>query len=337
MPENRPCPIWVLGTARGGTKLMGNTLASHPLIAGVEHTAHWGIKENSLYHHYLEAGDLKQDDAFIKFVELFAASDFGRLAGVNTSELYRIRPDNFFSLFFEVMDAYTLSKNKRYWVTKFDPFLLEHPKVLSIFLSKMEDRYSRAYFINIRRTFSRVLKSYLRMEGDQSVHQLSKVARVAALILETARYALQSQENRQLCLERGGIEIDFDTVVKQRATAIDLVCKYLSIPHSKEMLGDRFPANSSFIGTNQQYNENQFKYWIAEYPLLRLFITLPILSRFVLLLNDWRRGKVSPFSWRLCKIEQMPLRFYDELDRTGQQRLKQLLFSSGRPEGGSPL
>ena len=51
-------PVFVLGSARNGTTLLGNLLSAHPAIAGVEHRAHWGQIESHVYAVQRWAGEL---------------------------------------------------------------------------------------------------------------------------------------------------------------------------------------------------------------------------------------------------------------------------------------
>lgn len=324
-PETPPgtTPIFVLGSARSGTTWLGNLLSCHPAIAGAHHRVHWGSAESRIYLTEKHAGDLTDDRRFIQFMEVFAASDYFRLIRGDKERCYQSRPETYYELFLELMDRFAEKEGTRYWVTKLDPHFFHQPDELERFWSLLQRRYATVKLVGITREFDGVLRSYLNMEGQRSIHRLQGIKRAMAVMLESGRYVAHNRAITRLVEQRGGVLLRFEDLRADRRAAAETLRGYLELDFA-DSLDTPYRPNSSH-GTRRDATTRTTER-LALDVLLPLFRACPGAATSLLRLRERTRGEQAPFYWRLLRLEHMPGRFASELGETGQTALRRELF-----------
>lgn len=329
-------PILVLGSARNGTTWLSNILACHPEIAGTHHRVHWGTDESEIYRSSKFAGDLRDDHRFIQFLEAYACSDYFRLARGAKEEFYRNRPASFEEFFLQLMDRFAEKEGVTYWTTKLDPMYYVDIEALQGFLSRLEERYGAYKLVAIKREFPAVLRSYLNRQGLRPIYGLSSWKKRSAIVVESARYALDYHEIGNLINARHGLYFDYEDFKKNHDRCLAQLAEYLGLDFLSADSRNAYPANSSF----RHMASSAFptaSAWVAARLLQPAFSDAPGVARAVLRLREAMRGAPCPFEWRLHRLEHMPDSLAEELRRTGQAGLHELLFGSGdegAEEGG---
>ena len=319
-------PIFVLGSARNGTTWLGNVLCRHPEIVGAEHKAHWGQHECHAYLCHQYVGDLRNDYNLIRFLELYSTADFFQLVEGDKEFFYQNRPENFFDFFLTLMDRYARKKKVRHWVAKLDPLFYYHDKELRQFLALLQRRYHTFHFISIKREFQSVLQSYLHMEGDHSIHQLPPLTKRLATFLESARYVEHYRVIERLIRSHQGLAIAYEDLRHQSEDQLRQICQFLSLNFSTDMMQPAYKPNSSFLHAPQTSDVSTFTVWCASTIYTKIFALCPPLAWALLRLRDLTRPKTVPFSWRLLRLKYQRESFANELKRTGQIALYQMLF-----------
>lgn len=327
--HHRPIPVLLLGSARSGTTWLGNLVAAHPAVAGAQHEVHWGLAESRLYQTLKYAGDLQQPTQLVRFLEVFSASDYFRLACGDKQSFYSAPPADFYELFFRMMDDLARQTGSSHWVTKLDPMLLYRPNELKRLLTALDERYPTSAFIGIERDFRSVLKSYLNMEGDRSIHALRGIRRGAAVVLESGRYISHRRGMETLLRRRRGLRLTFHQLQSDREDILMRVAEHLSLDPDLMPREDRFKPNSSHRTRSEEDASSRVLQLVAEYVLLPLFNRMPLLADALLRLRDRTRPKRPPFYFRLLQMEKMPDRLSKHLQETGQTALWEQLFGSG--------
>ncbi|MHA1195493.1 MAG: sulfotransferase [Promethearchaeota archaeon] len=143
------------GSSRSYTTWFTNILCQNSKIAGVQAKEHYGIHE-SAYFSYIETffGNLKNDNNFIIFVEIFGSSDYYRLTGLNKNFLYEHRPTTYVKAFRLIKDTFAKNKNALYW--------LEKSPGHTLYLRKISKYFLEAKFIGIKRNVLDMVKSTVR-------------------------------------------------------------------------------------------------------------------------------------------------------------------------------
>lgn len=321
-------PIFLLGSARNGTTWLFNILCRHPQVVGAQHEAHWGMHESRLYRHMQYWGDLSDDRAFIRFLELYSSGDYFRLVEGEKDYFYRNRPQDFLSTFFTLMDRYVEKNNVTYWITKLDPHLFYREAELDEFIARARERYGQACkFVGIKRDLAQVLRSYIKMQGRASQRRSAPIVRQLATWLGTARYAVHYRMIECLLEDQGGLMVDFGELVQDREMVSRRMTEYLGIDYSSDLLHDEFRPNSSLAGITNLRSLSRPELFVAIRLLFPFFSKmLPISGVYTLKLRDWMKRQECPVYWRLLRLDFMPQAFERELLRTGDLGLRDLLF-----------
>lgn len=328
-------PTIVLGSARNGTTWLGNLLASHPEIAGVAHRCHWGQVESDILSKREFAGDFTDDQKFIQFMEAYSISDYFCLSNGNKQFFYDNRPESFYDFYLELMDRHARSQNVNRWTTKLEPRFYHHEKELDRFLGMLQTRYANVKFISIQRDFPPVIKSYLNMEGPESKHSLRGLKRLSAIVLHSARYSYHYQKIQKLAASHDCLRLTFDELSKRTEETTNRVCDFLGISCPEGVSTSPFPKNSSFASLRPAEAIPTWIIWTSDKIVKRFFDLMPFLARQLLRYRDRQRGLPCPYTWRLFRLQFMPESFAQELKRTGQTALFEILFDQ-QPESNIP-
>lgn len=321
-------PIFILGSARSGTTWLGNLLATHRAISGAQHIVHWGLAESRLYSTQQFAGDLRDDHNLIRFLELFASTDYFRLAHGDKDRLYRSRPDSFYQLFFELMDGMSQTEGTRFWVTKLDAAFFVRPAALEQFLRVIDARYPVSRYVGICREFPAVLRSYLNMEGVDSIHRLRGARRAAAIALESGRWVAHNRAIERIVAARAGTLVDYEALRRDRRSVQVALSRYLEIDVDEFDSQDRYRPNSSHDTRSEDASASPWVQSLASRVLVPVFSRFPIAATSLVKLRDRTRQARLPFYWRLLMLEHMPDNLERHLLATSQTALHRALFGS---------
>lgn len=326
-----PTPVFVLGSPRNGTTWLSNILGSHPSISAIQHKAHWGSHESSLYTNWRHWNHFEDLNAFIEFIELYSSADYFRLSQVEDKYGFLPPPDDFLEFYFDLMDAHA-SKNKTpYWTTKIDPLIYPYSSTRHRLFRRIQDRYGTAKFVSIKRPLPDVLQSYLHMQGRGHQDRPRPGVREAALVLQAARYVSHYTEIEAILSEHDGLSLRFADLANHRQDAVTHLTDYLDLPPSDAMMEDAFPSNSSFRGRSSAPSIPKWEMSLCTRTLQPLFSLVPSVAHLLLRLRDALRDDPAPILyWRLLKYSRMPDQLEDELDAHGQVGLLRVLFPHRR-------
>lgn len=324
-------PVFVLGSPRNGTTWLSNILGSHPAVGSIQHEAHWGTHESSIYTNWLYWDHFDDTDNFIEFVELYSSADYFRISDVEDKYFREDLPDDFLDFYFTLMDRHASKNGCRYWTTKIDPLIYPHRFTLRALFDRIEARYPDAKFIAVQRPLEGVLHSYINMQGRKSQKRNRLGAREAGLFLQTARYASHYTEIESILSSHEGLLFQFSDLSDRRAKVAARIIDFLDLSHAHPMLNDEYPANSSLKGRSRQLKIPQWELSACLDFLRPLFFLLPVLAHTVLFIRDRLRNRNGPvLYWRLLKLQRMPDRLKNELQAAGHVGLLEVLFPDDR-------
>jgi len=318
-------PVFVLGSERNGTTWLCNELCRHPGIAGVQHLTHWGFHESKIFLHQRYWGDLQNNDALIRFCQMYGTEDHFLLTGEDASAFYDKRPADFIDFFFETMDGMAERSGVSHWTTKLDPHFYYRPGDYKRFMDRVRSRYKNFRFIGIQRELKSALRSSVYMEGRASQGRDRPIVKQLVLTLHTARQVTHYRGVRKMVAEEDGLMLSFEEFKGDHKASLESITDFLGLDPLKEDDGERFPPNSSFA-VAKKMKVSGLDLWIATRILYPFFRTLPFLSRWIVRARDVQRGNFDPSFRRLVKLECMPEQFAEELKRDGDLALFELLF-----------
>ena len=327
-------PIFVLGLARNGTTWISNILCQHPEIAGVQHIAHWGIKESKIFGNKEYWGeDFREIDDFIRFLELYSSGDYFSLANGDKDFFYKNVPNDFYDFYFTLMDRYAAKKDSKYWLTKLDPRFYSNIEDLNKFLTRAKARYgnNQVKFVSINRNPVEAIESGVLYQGSSRPRQSLKW-RIVYILVKLSREVVDYNEINSLVDEEEGIRSDFSDLVQNRRAVCERLCNYLNLKFNKSMLEDKFPANSSYKGRQETTSITKAEKTVISRVMEPLFESLPAIPKIILTFRELFRGKETlPIKWRLTKLKYFKQSFRKELEK-GEFGLKQVLFEEKKDE-----
>lgn len=324
-------PVFVLGSPRNGTTWLSNILGSHPAVGSIQHKAHWGLCESSLYTNWSYWNRFDDTDDFIEFVELYSSADYFQISDVEDKYFCEDLPDDFLDFYFALMDRHASKNGCRYWTTKIDPLIYAHQSARRTLFNRIEARYPDAKFIAVRRPLDGVLRSYVNMQGRETQKRNCLGVREVALFLQTARYTSHYTEIESVLSSHEALRFQFSDLSDRRTEVAARIIDFLDLSHAPSMLNDTYPANSSFKGRSRHAKIPQWELSACLHVLRPLFLLLPVLAHTVLLVRDRLRNRNGPaLYWRLLKLQQMSEHFKNELQAAGQVGLLEVLFPDDR-------
>jgi hypothetical protein len=233
-------PVIVVGINRSGTKWLSNILCKSRDITGMQRnrTNSGGMMETNMFGNLQRVfRSLRRPDDFVGLVQLWSTTDFFGETGLDKEFLFSItpRPTDCLELFRTVMDEVAVRKGCRYWLQKTSPFQA----------SAVLNRYTDAKLVVIRRKMVDTLRSQLggmRRGGNQG-----------SLLKEIFFNVLQGKNlNRIERRHSPSCSVTYEALAEDKGKETRLLCGFLGIEYSEDMLETDFAPNTSFQSTEQR-------------------------------------------------------------------------------------
>lgn len=301
-------PIFVLGSARNGTTWLANEISKHPNIVSVQHKLHWGFHESNIYQNKIYWGDLLEINKYINFIEIYSSMDHFRLLEEEKDFLYANRFNEFYEIFFTLMDRYAIRNKKKFWLTKLDPLIYLYEDDLEYFLSILKKRYRTIHFISIQRDFGSVLKSYIKMEGINFNLRQKFIQKKMAVVLGAARYAVHYDAIKKIENTHNSLSLAFNDMFENKKFIIETTFNHLNLINVQE--GDiNFSPNSSHLYNKDKAGRN----FTGANLVLTFFMKFIYLAK--LILRGWEKTKRKsrPGYFRLIKTKYFKDEFILEI------------------------
>ncbi len=348
-------PVFVLGMARNGTTWLGNLLASHEEISASRHHLHHGVHESNVLwnkrHWRRLFGSFRNLDSYISFLHLYASEDYFRLAEGDLGHHLRLRCEDFYDFFFDLMDELARKSGKKLWSTKLDPLFYLYDGERDEFLRRCAERYGAPggsasgeetyevadrpsggrgsggpQFVAIKRELYSYLASYLHMEGASFSIRRKGPAKYFSLLLGVARYINNYRRIERVIADYGGLLIRYEELLEQHDETVEKIADYLGVdPQCFDEIS--FSPNTSFASRGTR-SLGSFERFVAG-AAYGIGSALPFLSRWFLLMYQWLKPQRSPLFHRLIKSEFFPEELKEELRRKGADRLAAQLEENG--------
>lgn len=226
--QNNITPIIFIGYNRSGTTWLGNILKEYFSITLPIHYLHYGQLETQILSHHKYWGDLSIPENYIKFLELFAASDFFQLCNGDKKKYYTRRYNHFYDFFFDLMDDFASGQGSNYWSTKLQPLLLTTPIEMDLFLQKLNGRYSNVKYISIQRAFPSFIRSVANLGQKEFAKKRSLFQQIGLKFAGTVRYYTFyhyldrfSKNEDVLALSFEQLKTDFETTLNKISEHLD--------------------------------------------------------------------------------------------------------------------
>jgi len=116
-------PIFVLGIARNGTTWLMNALSKNEHIVTPSHWLHHGAHETNFATMQKRAGSFDSTEEYISFVGKYSVDDVFILAQGEISDFLSRKRQDYYEMFFDLMDSYAEKNAAHYWAVKMDTFL----------------------------------------------------------------------------------------------------------------------------------------------------------------------------------------------------------------------
>jgi len=182
-----PRPIFIIGKHRSGTSWLGNLLAEHSEIYGVQNPNRHGIWESLYFTHVAETFrnvDTSTKAGFSRWAAYMGRTNYVRFSAVDAEELGTLGPAPFPDLFQRLMDRAAQNRQKSVWIEKSPPHTLVATQIANF--------YPNARFVAVSRTFDDWLRSsvkHARKIGRSSAdHGLARAYLIAKLVGERCLY-----------------------------------------------------------------------------------------------------------------------------------------------------
>ena len=291
--EGMPKPIFVVGVHRSGTTWLANILCQHSKIAGIQHERHFGIHESAFFDGIMgNFGDLRNDNDFIQFVEIFAISDYFLLSRLDKNIFYKERPNTYQDFFRILMDCFAEKEKVDFW--------LEKTPAHTIYLEKISEYFPDSKFVSIKRNIVDTIKSTIKMQYYTSNENISMIPRPFITIYLIYRYIKYYKYIEHFCKKSNSIKvINYEELKKSPEPVITNLCKFLDIEFESNMLKKKYKPNTSF-SDNQERKEVLTS---TEKWLIKLFAPLCTILPYRLY------SALDPIERSLRKSE-LPLWFY---------------------------
>lgn len=271
-------PIIVVGMNRSGTKWLSNIISRHPDVIAVQSRRNNGILETNMFGALPDKFDLSRPDEYIGLVELWAATHFFRLTGLDKELFYRLspRPGNGLQLFEILMNEYARRAHKGHWLQKTTPKLAD----------KVLEHFPQARVVVIRRGLMDTMRSTIAMQSWSGRRSFFRAA---------WDFVYQGKLLNRLCRQHPTVEMDFGTLRAEPAREEARLFHELGLAR-ENLSEDAFPPNVSFASNQQRRNIMSRRVSLFARLLVGAMwlIPLPILSAAIAGRARFRKRKIVP-------------------------------------------
>ncbi len=245
-----PLPIFVIGKHRSGTTWLGNLLCEHPLIAGIQHSEHFGIHESVYFTHIINRyGDLSQKVNFTEFVEVMGTSNYFRIAGATKEFLYSLYPSTYEDIFRSVMDQFAIRAGAKFW--------LEKSPVHTLKINEMAKYYPDAKFISITRNIEDTIASNLKMRditGTSKKERMNaRYNRIGRLVHEWTFYnkmiyRFNARSDKMMVITYEDLRSNTESILK-------IINSFIGVEYDERIINQSFKQNTSFKSKQDREKE----------------------------------------------------------------------------------
>lgn len=252
-------PIILIGMNRSGTKWVSNIICSHDDVIGVQSDRTGGILETNMFGAMQDKFNLGYPDDYIGLIELWSATQFFQLAGIEKKFFYELspRPRKVLQLFELQMNEYARRNGRNYWLQKTAPRKAQ--RVLEYF--------TNARIVVVRRDLMDTIRSTL---GLQSLHGTRNLVRA------TRECVYQNKLLDRICRRYPAIQVSYEALRADTAREEARLFAELDLVAGKRSQPASFPRNSSFASGEQRRNIMSARERLIAKVLARLVALLPV-------------------------------------------------------------
>jgi hypothetical protein len=252
--EESPRPVFIIGKHRSGTSWLGNLLAEHPEIYGVQNPDRHGIWESLYFTHVAEVFrniDTNTEAGFARWVDFMSRTNYVRFSPLEEMELCQLGPAPFEVLFHRLMERASQAKGASMWIEKSPPHTLV--------ASRIADAFPTAQFLAITRNFDDWLRSSVkhskgtgRLTSDRPTSRIYLIAKlVAERSLYEAAISLLKEKHRNRVLH-----ISYEDLRHRHSKTKDRIFSFLGIGSLEDKVSSKYEPNSSFDSREDKRKES---------------------------------------------------------------------------------
>ena len=245
--------VFVIGKHRSGTSWLGNILAEHPEIYGVQNPNRHGIWE-SLYFAYVaevfQNVDTTTENGFRKWVDFISDTNYFRFSSLSMSELSNLGPAPFDALFRRFMEHASQKKEASVWIEKSPPHTLV--------ASHIAEMFPTAKFVAVTRKFEDWLRSSVKHSKRTgrlvSDRKLSRMYLIAKLIGERFLYEVAIDVLKEGYGDRV-LHIDYEELRQQHSETKGQIFSFIGVGALGDRVSSKYEPNSSFNSRQEKRRE----------------------------------------------------------------------------------
>lgn len=222
-------PIIYFGLDRSGTTWLGNLLGHHLNLSVVSHQEHFGILESAPFAHQRYFESLPRESRFGDFFNQYVDSDYFLVAGISQNHFKDKEYDDFYSFFFDLMDAVAEKDHCEHWITKLDQAIFVERRNLDEFMKRLNERYGTSKLIYISRDF----ESYIKSKFKQSSANLGRRfhwKRIFLLVYSSAQYYHLNRRMEEFTTETSGCHTRYEQLRHHRDLTISKIASEIDLP-----------------------------------------------------------------------------------------------------------
>jgi hypothetical protein len=263
--DKTPQPVFIIGKHRSGTSWLGNLLAEHPEIYGVQKPDRHGIWESLYFTHVAEVFqtiDTTTETGFEEWADFISRTNYFRFSPLSVSELSEVGPAPFDVLFHRLMDRASRKKGATVWIEKSPPHTL-----VASYIAKA---FPTAKFIAITRNFEDWLRSSIKHSkrtgrlGSDSV--LSRLYLIAKLVGERVLYEAAIDSLKEEYGDRV-LHIRYEDLRYEHRDTKQKIFSFTDVGSLSDRISSKYEPNSSFESREDKRTESVLSG--AEWKLAR--------------------------------------------------------------------
>lgn len=243
-------PVFLFGENRNGTTNFLNILSSSPDIFALKHSYHWGYMESGLLLKSLLFNRINNTYDYINFISVFKECDNFKLMNLDENILYEKKYENFYEMYFDLMDSAASKAGAKFWITKLTPRFAQCYDEYRKLIHTVNRRYKDAKFLCIERDYNKVVPSAINLSNV-----LSKKKRLLNSKLGQYTFAFGlcfSNANRyifykKIIKEKDGYLVKFEDFVAQTEGELIKINQYLGLD-KYNYDKNNYKVNSSYYG-----------------------------------------------------------------------------------------